>query len=962
MNAEKLESLVAEAVSSGDARGRASQPRSQNVLRRDERCLRTRARVTGLVLSGVLLAAGYIPLAHSAGEPVEGCEFLNGREDAAPAPESLPWTNATLDPNQRVELLFAQMTLAEKIDMATGEPCGLYGFFNAPIPRLKIPALPMADGPAGVRIANVAVNGGLSTAMPAPIALAATWDKALARTYGDLLGDEAFLTGHNVLLGPTVDIGRIARGGRGFETFGEDPLLVGEMAVPYIEGVQSHPVLADAKHYNLYNQETDRLNGLNVIADERAIREIYTPPFEAAIERANVATVMCSFNKVNGVFQCEDPTMLKGLLKDTLGFSGFVLSDFGATQSTVPSALAGLDQEMPGGTFYGQHLLDAVTDGSVPMDVLDDKVRRILRTMFEHKLFDQLVQIGTLPEAEHGAIARDIAAHSIVLLKNSNSLLPLAAGGLKSIAVIGADATNITAQGGGSAQVDATYAVSPLDGIKKKVGSGVTVSFSEGTDPVTAAHVLPGGEAAVPSSVLRPTNGTAGSRGLSANYWLTSDFSGTPAVTRIDRQVAVSMGFMNFGLTPSSVPDLSHPFQLPTDFSVANFSARWTGTLTPPASGEYTLTLTTRGRGALYLNGTAIINDTQSHSVAASSATVQLTAGTAYDIRVDYVADDKTIGGGGGTVGGEALLSWKMPEGAVPPDITAAAEAAKSADVAIVFARDFETESLDRATLSLPNAQDQLIAQVVAANPRTIVVLQSGMPVTMPWLESAPAVLEAWYGGQEQGNAIAAVLFGDVNPSGKLPVSFPKSETMALGNVPAQYPGVNLQVSYSESIYVGYRWFDHFKVDPLFPFGYGLSYTTFQYSGLTVDAGSADNGLQPPVNVSFTVTNSGSRAGAEVAQVYVGTLPGSVETPARQLAGFEKVDLAAGESKTVTVQVDPRSLSYWNTTTHAWVTPSGVVPIYVGSSSRDVLLTGSAQVGVKEQAEHERLRRGRMEP
>jgi beta-glucosidase len=326
---------------------------------------------------------------------------------------------------------------------------------------------------------------------------------------------------------------------------------------------------------------------------------------------------------------------------------------------------------------------------------------------------------------------------------------------------------------------------------------------------------------------------------------------------------------------------------------------------------------------------------------------VQLTEGSTHSLRIDYVADFEGIGSGGGTEGGQVLLSWTPPEGAIDPGIAAAAAAAKAADVAIVFVRDFETEGHDRPSLTLPNFGDTLIAQVVAANPRTIVVLQTGLPVQMPWLESVPAVLEAWYGGQEQGNAIAAVLFGDVNPSGKLPVTFPRSADQTPTAQPAQFPGVNGIVSYSEGIFVGYRWYDHFDVDPLFAFGYGLSYTTFTYGELKVASSGSLASLQSPLEVKFKVSNTGSRAGAEVAQVYVGTLPTAVPTPPRQLAGFAKVQLAPGESQTVTVQIDPRSLSYWDTSTRAWVTPAGGVPIYVGSSSRDIRLTGSAQVGVQ---------------
>ncbi len=872
------------------------------------------------------------------GSTSDTCPFLNGREDSAPPPESFPWLDASLGADQRVELLMAALTVEEKVDLATGEPCGLYGFFNAPIPRLKIPALKMADGPAGVRIADLSVNGGLSTALPAPLALAATWDPTLAEEYGEVLGREAFLSGHNVLLGPTLDTVRTPYGGRGFETFGEDPFLQSEMGVPYIEAIQTHPVLANAKHLALYNQETNRLNGVDVIADERAMREIYLPAFEAAVQRADVGTVMCSFNKVNGIYQCEDRMTLQDILKDEFGFRGFVMSDFGATKSTVLAALAGLDQEQPGGTYFGDKLLEAVESGLVSMDELDDKARRVLRPMFQFKLFDEPVQIGPLPIEEDGKIARQIAEQGIVLLKNQENALPLDASGLGSILVVGADATNTTAQGGGSAQVDSVYSVSPLDGVRNAAGANVTITHVAGTDPVGPANVLPGGANAVPSSVLMPAGAAPGTHGLAASYWANTDFSGEPAATGITGQVSLSLGFMAFGLTPTSITG-----SLPAELTAAPFSARWSGTLTAPASGEYTFMLSSRGRASLFINGQPVINQTESHTPDdPSTGTVTLESGVEYQIQVDYIADDPSIGGGGGTVGGELLLSWTPPEGTVTPNITEAANAARDVDAVIVFARDFSTESLDRSSLALPNGQDQLIASLIAANPRTIVVLQTGGAVTMPWLDAAQAVVEAWYGGEEQGNAIAAVLFGTVDPSGKLPVTFPRSESETPTSAsPAYYPGIDNTVVYHEGIFVGYRWYDQFKVAPLFPFGYGLSYTTFQFEGLEISGGGeAGDGTKAPVEVTFKVTNTGSRAGAEVAQVYVGTLPADVETPPRQLAGFEKVELAPGASTQVTLEIDPRSLSYFSDETGEWVTPPGAVDIFVGSSSRDIKLTG----------------------
>jgi beta-glucosidase len=830
------------------------------------------------------------------------------------------------------------MTLNEKVDMVTGELCNQYGFYNRAIPRVGIPALTMADGPAGVRINNRAVNGGRATELPAPIALAATWDVTLASTYADIGGSEAFLSGHNVLMGPAVDVVRVPLAGRAFEAYGEDPFLTAQLAVPYIHAVQQHPVMSVIKHYNVYTQEKNRFS-VDAWLDERTLQEIYTPAFEAAAHEG-VAAAMCSFNRINGQYGCENAPLLTGVLKKQLGFTGFVMSDYGATQSTVPSALAGLDQEQPSGTFSGQNLEDAVQSGQVPLSVLEDKDRRILTSTFRFGLFDHPVAIGPLPQLEHGAQSRAIAEQAMVLLKNSGGLLPLPAG-LKSIAVIGPDANDATTQGGGSAQVLPTYTVSPLQGIQQRAGVGVKVQFAPGSDPPGAAHSM-SSQAAVPSSVLSPAGAPSGTqtatKGSYAQYWLNSNFQGTPDVTRVDPQVAVQMGFANFlGFTASPLPGL------PSDFTNAHFSARWMATLTVPATGDYTLTLTSLGRGSVYLDGELIIDQSQQHELASLSTTLHLNAGEQHRLRADYVADiPASVGTSSSVAGGQAILTWIPPANAVSPSIQAAAALAKDSDIAVVFVRDYESEQYDRPSLSLPNDQDQLIAQVAAANPRTIVVIMTGQGVTMPWLASVPAVLQAWYPGQEQGNAIARVLFGDVNPSGKLPVTFPRSISDTVAADPSQYPGAGDELSLSEGVFVGYRGYDANGVEPLFPFGYGLSYTSFQYGGLQINNPvTAADGSTKPGTVSFTVTNTGSRSGAEVAQVYVGPLPANVPTPPKQLAGFTKVRLEPGASTQVTVVLNSRALSYWDVITHSWLIAAGKTPLYVGSSSRDVRLTGT---------------------
>lgn len=898
----------------------------------------------GRVLLVAALLSSAVPRSVRA-VPPSGCPGPSLASSAAP-PVSTPWTDPSLAPEKRAELLLAQMTLEEKVDLATGEECLVYGFYNAPIDRLGIPALTMTDGPAGIRIPYARVNGGRATQLPAPIALAATWDVALARVQGDLLGAEAFATGHNVFLGPTLDLAREPLAGRNFETFGEDPLLAARFAVPFIQAVQSHPVLANGKHYAVYTQEDDRFT-LDARIDERALREIYLRPFQAAVQDADVASVMCGFNRINGAFACEDRLLLADVLKGELGFRGFVLSDWGGTHDTVAAATAGLDQELAFERYFGRRLFDAVRRGEVAGDVVDDKARRILEAMFRFGLFERPAAFVPLPEQEDGVRSRLIAEQGVVLLANRGGLLPLSNGAVRSIAVIGADAANFSTQGGGAARVEPTYGVSALAAIRLRAGPGVRVEHAEGTDPVTAASLLPG-PPTVPSSVLTPAGADPASHGLRAEYWLTPGFEGPPYLVQVDRQPAVSAGFFAYpSINASSVPALR------PEFALTRFSARWTGTLTAPATGDYTFTLTSRGRGWLFLDGTAIIDHSQSHDLASRSASVHLVAGQPHAIRVDYSADDPGIGVKT-DLGGDLKLGWQVPPGTVAPAMRDAARLAAASDVAIVVARDYGTEERDRPDLALPEAQDALIHEVAAANQRTIVVLSTGQPVAMPWLDAVGAVLEVWYPGQEQGNVIARALFGDVNPSGKLPVTFPAAlERSPAGAANAVAPGADgPTIPYAEGILIGYRWYDANHVEPLFPFGHGLSYTTFRYDGLEVEpaapgrpappprsAPPPDGATRPPARVSFTVTNTGSRAGAEVAQVYVGSCSRSASAP-QQLAGFAKVELAPGASERVAVEIAPESLAYWNATSHAWAVWTCDLPVYVGSSSRDVRLVG----------------------
>ncbi len=866
----------------------------------------------------------------------------NRSTDSPASAHEQSWLNTSLSPNERATLLLAQMTLEEKVDMVHGEFPAPYGFYSAPIARLGIPALTMADGPTGIRVSRQDVNEGKATALPAPIGLAATWDVVVAEQYGSMLGSEAWATGHNVLLGPGLDIARLPVFGRLFEALGEDPLLAGQIGVGYIQGVQSHPVIATAKHYHLNAQEENRF-WVDAQIDERTLQEIYTRPFEMAVKDGRVGAVMGAFNKVNGVYSCENRHLLTDVLKQQLAFTGWVMSDFEATHSTVEAANAGLDQEMPSAKFFGDQLLEAIQTGQVSLATLDDKVRRILRTMFAQGLFEHPVQISALPVQEHSKFARETASHAIVLLKNADELLPLSSCEVRSVAVIGADADSYIS-GGGSAFVKPMFVVSMLEGIRRRVGEDIQVEYAEGTDPASAADLLPG-PPAVPSSVLTSVESDPEVHGLHAEYWTNTRFEGEPRLVRTDRQVNLNLGFFNYGsMTASSLPPT------PRDLNNA-ISVRWTGNITAPATGDYTLSLTHLGAARLYLDDQLLIDD-PGITLETQSVTLHLVAAQPRSLRIDYAADrpeQRTPVPGDpstvGMIGSKVRFGWERPADALPSAMQQAAALAGRSDVAVVVVRDYRNEHADLPSLMLSNEQDLLIHVVAAVNPRTIVVLATGGPALMPWLDQVPVVLESWYGGQEQGNALADVLFGDVAPSGKLPVTFPRSDRDTPVSSPEQYSKTELVARFSEGLGVGYRGYDLLGLEPLFPFGHGLSYTSFAYAQLQVEPETTDG--TRPIRVSFTVTNSGSRAGAETAQVYLG-LPASTDEPPRRLVGWAKVELKPGESKEVSVTLDlkatSRPLSSWNINTNDWEIAHGDYQVYVGASSRDIRLTSILHV------------------
>ena len=830
--------------------------------RRDRRHFPRMAAVAGLLAIALPLAVA-LPAS-----PGSAATAARGSGSASVA--SCPWLSQSLSVSQRVHLLLAQMTLADKINMVTGagfsEP---YVFYISAIPRLCIPAMGQEDGPVGVGDGLTGV-----TQMPAAVSLAATFDRSLAAQYGQVLGSEERGKGAMVNLGPTVNIDRDPRWGRSFEAFTEDPGLNAAIAASEINGVQSQGEMSQVKHLAVYNQETSRNTPAdNAIVSTRALHEIYLPAFWAATRQARASSVMCAYSTINGQAACQNQYLMQTTLDQRWAFPGFVTSDYQATHSTVPSANAGMDQEMPAPQYYGPALQAAVQSGQVSTATLDDMVSRILTEMFRFNEFNNPptgLTSATVTTPAHQAVSAAVAEAGTVLLKNSGGTLPLSADGAGTVAVIGPAASAAPADtGGGSAYVTSTFNVTPLQGIQAAAGTGTTVQYSQGLPPDTSLSPIP-------ASALTPA------------------YSGT-----------------NYGQT-------------------------YTGTLTAPETGTYVLAFRNPGSYTatdLSLDGKQILANPGTPPVSTYSVGVNLQAGQTYTLQ---------LSGGGPSAG----LSWATPSELAPGIAQAVAAAKAAATAVVVVSDDTESEAADRASLNLPSAQNELISAVAAANPHTVVVIDAGAPVVMPWLSQVASVVDAWYPGESNGTALAAVLFGKVDPSGHLPVTFPTDLSQVPASTPGEFPGTGGQVLYSEGVNVGYRYYDANNKTPLFPFGYGLSYTHFAFGRLSVTPQHVRNDSSDPgatgcrcngqsgnlVTVSATVTNTGPVAGSDVAQLYLGD-PAAAGEPPRQLKGFQKVTLRPGESTTVRFSLSGHDLSYWNDAASGWVVPDGRFGVYVGDSS-----------------------------
>ncbi|CAN5315247.1 glycoside hydrolase family 3 C-terminal domain-containing protein [soil metagenome] len=767
------------------------------------RASRTKVRVLSSAVRAIIVASFALPAAARAQQVVR----------------TLPWTNAALAPDRRAALLLAAMTREEKYAQLVGAP-GIvaelpqcYGARHVPgIARLRIPTFRITNGPVGVGQSDcvpastpglpmsslTGVNTAKATQLPSGMAVAASFDRAVATRFGDVIGQETRDLALHVLEGPGLNLARVPQGGRNFEYFGEDPYLTGTMAVAEIRAIQAHGVIAMAKHFIANEQETARM-AVNEVIDDRVLHELYLLPFEMAVKEGQVASVMCSYNAVNGPHACEDRHHLTDVLRGQWGFRGYVQSDFFAVHSAASTIRAGMDHEMPGLAlnigavkspwFSSANLDAAIAAGELTMADVDTALVRRYRQMFRLGVFDRAIALSPIDTARHARLARDIAEQAAVLLKNTGALLPLDAKAIRSVALIGQApyATKaIAGCCGGSSDVIPFATVTPLDGVRRAL-------------------------------------------------------------------------------------------------------------------------------------------------VAAKS-------------------------------GASATLTVVTPDNA---NIAEAVAAARGADVAVVFAGTISEEGRDLTSIALPNNQDALVAAVAAANPRTVVVLKDNASTLLPWIDAVPAVLEAWFPGQSDGDVVARLLFGLATPSGRLPVTFARRERDHPASTPRQWPGVDsagnspridaagmgiaaggpYTVEYSEGLRIGYRWFDAEGIAPRFPFGYGLSYTSFAISDLVVGPRSA--GGSRPIAVEFTVRNTGRRRGAEVPQVYL-TLPTSAGEPAKRLVGFEKVWLNPGERRRVRIVIDPRAANHpfgvWDTGAQRWTIPSGAYRVDVGRSSRDLVLSNTVTV------------------
>jgi beta-glucosidase len=793
--------------------------------------------------------------------------------------------------DERVTDLLPRLTLSEKLSYIGG----YNDFYIEPITHLSIPSIKMSDGPVGVR------NFGNTTAYPAGILMAATWDTALVNSEGHGLGKDARARGVHILLAPGMNIYRIPINGRNFEYFGEDPFLASGMAVSYITGLQSEGVMATAKHFAVNSFERNR-NAVSAVIDERTLQEIYYPAFRACVEKADAGAFMCAYNKINGIWCSQNNYLLNQTLKGKWNFNGFVMSDWGATHNGIQAALGGLDLEMPAGSYMNStNLTPYINNGTLEVSVIDDKVRRILYELFRFGFFDRSQTLTDIPldNPETGEIALNGARGGIVLLKN-NAILPLSADTVHSITVVG-DFANVYTAGGGSSYTSPFHSISVYHGLDSLVGQSVDITYSAATLNMDSAY----------QNSIFYLDSLGSQTGLQASYFNNMTLSGTPVYTTIDENI----NFYWPGAT--GIPGID----------ADNFSIRWEGYILPPTDGLYYFSVSSDDGFRFYMNDTLFMDDWSDHGTQVSTLSAYLYASVKYHIVLEYYEN-----------GGIAEIHMGyLDAGSVTNE---AVQLAADADVAVVcvgFGSNNEGEGWDR-TFDLPDMQSDFIDAIADVNNNTIVILFAGGAVqTSPWLDRVRGFIHAFYPGQYGGLALAEMLFGNVNPSGKLPFSFDKewnynaaySDYYASGAYDATY--------YSEGIFTGYRYYDTATtVTPLYPFGYGQSYTTFEYNNLVLTPDDQSNFTH--VTVQFDITNTGDRAGKEIAQLYVHELAPVDIRPIKELKAFDKISLEPAETKTVTFTLDLSAFKYYKESLGEWDFDPDNFEILIGASSHDIRL------------------------
>ncbi len=797
-----------------------------------------------------------------------------------------------------IPALLDALTLEEQVSLLTGADF----WCTVAIPRLGIPAIKVTDGPNGAR--GGIFNGGPQTAcFPVAIALGSTWDPALIAEAGAALAVEARLKGAGVLLAPTVNLHRSTLNGRNFECYSEDPYLTGEIACGYIRGLQDNGVAATIKHFVCNDSEVERMS-IDSVVDERTMRELYLVPFEKAVKEANVQAVMTSYNRINGDFAGDNAPLVRDILRGQWGFDGLVMSDWFAEHDTQKSATAGMDLEMPGTTRHrGAALVQAVREGRVSADDVRACAGRVLQLVERVGGFASpgIPDERSEDAPERRALIRRLGAEGSVLLKNDGGLLPLA-GTARTLALIGPNADTAQIMGGGSANVNALHRITPHEGLAAQTDAAlVCVS---GADNYRWVPLL--------------------QQPMAVDFYTSTDLSGDVAVRAVyPSSEKLWAGAVEPGIDPM------------------HFSARATVEFVPPADGDYQVSITSAGLSRVRIDGVQVVEAWESWAPGDTYFTFGCTervvshplrAGVPVTITVDYSSPTSV------PVSFKALrLGVYLPR--AEAELAAAEAAARQADVAVVFIglnAEWDCEGLDRPDMALPHQQNALVERVVAANPNTIVVLQTGAPVELPWLDRVQAVLQAWYPGQECGHAIADVLTGRTAPGGRLPQTWPKqlADVVTSNGDPLRYPGQGGRVVYDEGVFIGYRHHDAHGIEPMFPFGHGLSTTTFAWGAVRVDRTAIEPG--GTVTVSVDVTNTGARAGSEVVQLYVSDPVSGVSRPAQELKGFAKLALQPGETGTATITLGMRAFAWFDTARGGWVAEAGAFGLRLGASSRDI--------------------------